>query len=277
MEHKITIPHIMSMKNKTKITMITAYDYITSRLAEESGIDIVLIGDSMANVIYGHDTTLKMDMNDLIRHSSIVAKHTKTPLLVGDMPFGSFHVNIDQTVENAIKLIKYGNVESVKIEGGSPSRLRIIEKLIDSSIPVMGHIGLTPQSVHSFGGLSVQGRSQKDAQMIFDQAKDLEKSGVYAIVLEGIPESLSKLITESINIPTIGIGAGVNCDGQVLVIHDLLGFTDKPVPKFVKKYENLWEKSLSAIKTYIREVKDSDFPSKDYAYQSKKIDIDRIK
>ncbi len=276
MDKKVTIPHILSRKGKEKITMVTAYDYITARLADTAGIDIILVGDSMANVVYGHGTTLQLELSDIIKHTNIVSSHIKTPLLVADMTFGSFHINTDRTVENAIKLIKYGHAEAVKIEGGSRSKLASIEKLTEHSIPVMGHIGLTPQSVHSFGGYAVRGKSLEEAKNIYNQAKDIESAGAFSIVLEGIPSELSRLITQNISIPTIGIGAGIDCDGQVLVIYDLLGFTDNPVPKFVKKYENLWEKSLKALNLYIDDVKESRFPDREHSYNLKNFEIKDI-
>jgi len=277
MDNKITIPYITAQKGKAKITMVTAYDYITARLAETAGIDIILVGDSMANVVYGHATTLQLELCDMIKHTRIVSDHIKGPLLVADMTFGSFHINTDKTVENAVSLMKYGRAEAVKLEGGTRSKLLAIEKLTEHSIPVMGHIGLTPQSVHSFGGYSVRGKSLNEAKSIYNQAKDIEKAGAFSIVLEGIPSELSRLITENISIPTIGIGAGIDCDGQVLVIHDLLGLTDKPVPRFVKKYDNLWERGLKALESYISDVRNSRFPEKEHCYFIKNLDINQIK
>lgn len=275
--NKITIPSVVSRKNKSKITMITAYDYITAKLAEAAGIDIILVGDSMANVVYGYSTTLELELSDIIRHSRIVASHISNPLLVADMTFGSFHINADETLKNAVDLIKYGKAEAVKIEGGTRSKLLAVERLSENSIPVMGHIGLTPQSVHSFGGYTIRGKTQDEARSIFNQAKDLANAGVFAVVLEGIPTDLSRLITDSIPVPTIGIGAGVHCDGQVLVIYDLLGLTDHPLPKFVKKYANLYEKGLEAVKSYVSEVREGKFPSKEHSYNIRGLDLNSIK
>lgn len=277
MVKKVTIPYILSRKAKEKIAMLTAYDYITAKLADRAGIDIILVGDSMANVVFGHQTTLSIELDDIIRHTCIVSQHIERPLLIADMTFGTFHVNTDISVENAVKLVKYGNAEGVKIEGGTCSKVKIIKKLVESDIPVMGHIGLTPQSVHSFGGFSMQGKTEKEAEKIYRQALNIADAGAFAIVLEGVPADLGRLITENISIPTIGIGAGVYCDGQVLVIHDLLGLTDRPVPKFVKKYENLYERGLSAVEKYIKEVKEGSFPSKEHSYFQKAYKTDLLR
>jgi len=245
-------------KNKEKISMLTAYDYMWGNLASESGVDIILVGDSLGMVVLGYDTTLEVSMEDMISHSAAVRRGAKDSFIIADMPFMSTSVNDDKAVENAGLLMSKGKASGVKIEGGA-EMCPLIRRIVNAGIPVCAHIGLMPQSVN-IQGYRTQGGSDFEAQKLISDAKALEEAGVFAIVLEKIEENLTKQITESLTIPTIGIGSGKYCDGQVLVVHDILGLFDKFVPKFVKKYANAREVMISGISDYVKEVKDGSFP-----------------
>ena len=269
MNHKFTVTSFKKYKlDKEKITMITAYDFTTAQLVEEAGIDTILVGDSLGMVMLGYDTTLKVTMEDMIHHTKAVVRGAKNALVIGDMPFLSYHVSVEDTIINAGRFIKEAGAHAVKLEGGREV-VDKIEALVRVQIPVIGHLGLTPQSVNMFGGFKVQGKSLEDAQKILDDAKLLEAAGVCAIVLECVPEPLAKLITESISVPTIGIGAGGVCDGQVLVIQDVLGMYKDLQPKFVKKYKDLGQGTVEGISEYIKEVKSGAFPEEKHTFKMK--------
>lgn len=265
-EMKITVPDIISRKhNGKKITMLTAYDYPFARLIDEAGIDIILVGDSLGTVIQGHPTTLPVTMDEMIYHTKIVSRGVGNALVVGDMPFMSYQASVSDAVYNAGRFLKEGRAAAVKVEGGIAA-LDKIKAMIASGIPVMGHVGLLPQSVHQMGGYKVQGREDVSAEKILSDAIMLQDAGVFAIVLEGIPAGLASKITSTISIPTIGIGAGVHCDGQVLVIHDLLGITVQPVPKFVRQYSALRADIVGAVKQFKEDVEAGKFPSDSESY-----------
>lgn len=252
------------MKGKEPITMVTAYDYFSAKLCERAQIDVILVGDSLGNVVLGYDTTLKVDMEDMIRHISAVKRGAPNSFVVGDMPFMSYQASDEDGLKNAGRLMRAG-ANAIKLEGGRRVA-PLISKLVDVGIPVMGHIGFTPQSVNQIGGYRVQGKGE-DAYRMIEEAKMLEDSGVFSIVLELTVEETAKEITESISIPTIGIGAGRYCDGQVLVWHDLLGVNDEHVPKFVKKYADLSSEIERALKLYISDVKNRTFPEEKHSFR----------
>lgn len=257
---KMTTVEVMNTKGKRKMTMLTAYDYPTAKLFDKAKIDMLLVGDSMGNTVYGYNSTIPVTLEQTIDHCQAVANGAKTySLLVGDMPFLTYGVSVKQTVENAGRIMKEGKMECVKLEGGS-ARVKEIKSCIDIGIPVMGHLGLTPQSVNKFGGHKVQGRTAELAEYLLSEAQALEKAGCFAIVLEAIPWQVAKVISEKISIPTIGIGAGVHCDAQVLVWQDALGLFDDFTPKFVKKYANLSQVIMDGVLEYKKEVESSIFP-----------------
>lgn len=255
-----------SKKNNEKITMLTAYDYSMAKLIDESGINGILVGDSLGMVCLGHEDTLSVTMEDIIHHTKAVARGAKNALIVADMPFMSYQTSVYDAVVNAGRLIKEGRAQCVKLEGGLEVCDKI-EAIVRSSIPVMAHIGLTPQSVNAFGGFKVQGKDEEAARRLIEEAKAVEKAGAFAVVLECVPKKLSKLITESISIPTIGIGAGANCDGQILVYQDMLGLFSDFTPKFVKKYASLGDEMKNAFASYINDVKDSSFPGEEHSFK----------
>lgn len=253
-------------KTGEKLTMLTAYDYSMAKLVDAAGIDGILVGDSLGMVVLGYDNTLQVTVDDIIHHTKAVARGTQNALIVADMPFLSYHISVEDAILNAGRMIKEGMAHAVKLEGGE----EIIDKvraIINAQIPVMGHLGLTPQSINVFGGFKVQGKNMLQIEKIINDAKLLEEAGVFAIVLEGIPKEVAKLITEAVSVPTIGIGAGVNCDGQILVTQDLLGMYGNFVPKFVKKYRNLSEDIVCAFKEYISEVKSGEFPADVHSFK----------
>jgi len=260
MKGKMTVPKIMKTKGKEKLAMMTAYDCPTAKLAETGGADIILVGDSLGMVILGYENTLAVTMEDMIHHTSAVSRCTKSTLVVADMPFMSYQISVPQALENAGRLIQKGNAGAVKLEGGRQHADKI-KAIVDTGIPVMGHIGLTPQHVNAFGGFKTQGKSLKAAEKILADAYILENAGVFSIVLEGIPEELAKLITDNIGVPTIGIGAGRYCDGQVLVFHDLLSIPEPCYFKFSHEFANAGATMLQGIQSYVLSVKDKTFPN----------------
>jgi 3-methyl-2-oxobutanoate hydroxymethyltransferase len=263
---KMTVLRLGQKKSRgEKITAVTAYDFPTARIAAAAGIDIILVGDSLGMVLQGHENTLKVTMDEMVYHSAMVARARPRALVVSDMPFQSFHVSMEKSVENACRFIKEGGAEAVKLEGGR-KRFRMIEALLNAEIPVMAHLGLTPQSVHPLGGFKVQGTLREKAREIFADALELEKLGVFAIILESIPRELAAKISASLNIPTIGIGAGPFCDGQVLVFPDLVGLTGTVLPKFVRKYADTQSLWLKTLRDYIRDVQNGDFPNDGESY-----------
>lgn len=246
------------------IVMVTAYDAPSARAAEAAGVDVVLVGDSLGMVVLGYDTTLNVTVDDMVRHTAAVTRSLSTPLVVADMPYLSFHISPEETTRNAGRMIVEGGAAAVKIEGGV-KRVRTIEALLDAEIPVMGHIGLTPQSVNAFGGFKVQGKVLEAAGRLMEDAKALEAAGVFSIVLECIPHQLARIITELVSVPTIGIGAGPDCDGQVLVFHDIVGWSGRR-PKFVRTFANLEEATAKAISEFASAVSEGGFPSLEEAY-----------
>ncbi len=263
---KITTKTLVTMKQRgVKISALTAYDYLTAKYLDEAGIDFILVGDSLGNVIQGNATTLTVTLDEMIYHAKIVKKAVKTALLVVDLPFMSYHVDIKESVRNCGRVMKETGADAVKLEGGERIR-EVVKHLVKVGIPVMGHLGLTPQSINIFGTYVTRGTDPKEARQIQKDAKILEQAGCFAIVLEKIPASLAKKVTDSIKIPTIGIGAGINCDGQILVTHDMLGMTEMFHPRFVRKYLNIAEQSKKAFKNYIKDVKDKKFPDRSESY-----------
>lgn len=253
------------LKNE-KLTMLTAYDYSTSQAVDNSGINGILVGDSLGMVMLGYEDTLSVTMEDMIHHTKAVARGAKNSLVVADMPFMSYQTSVYDAVVNAGRLIKEGRAQAVKLEGGVEVAEHI-DAVVKASIPVMGHIGLTPQSVNAFGGFKVQGKSEEAAKKLIEDALAVEKSGAFALVMEGVPSKLAAMVTEKLSIPTIGIGAGDKCDGQILVYQDMLGMFSDFTPKFVKKYENLGDRMRNAFATYIDEVKNGSFPSEEHGFK----------
>lgn len=265
MGDKITVPMVRARKGGEKLTMVTAYDHPSARVASDAGVDMILVGDSVANVVHGMDDTLGVDLDIMVLHAQAVARAKPDPLVVVDMPWLSFHISPEDTLRNAGRLVREGKAEAVKLEGGT-RRVPMIEALVGAEIPVLGHLGLTPQSIHAMGGYRVQGRELEAARMMIQEAKELEAAGVFAVVLEGIPDTVARLITEQVSIPTIGIGAGIHTDGQVLVYTDLLGFGFNRYPKFVRQYENFAERAVSAVSTFVADVKSGSFPGEEESY-----------
>ena len=264
---KITVPVIKSMKGKTPIGMITAYDYPSARVADAAGSDVILVGDSLGMVILGYPDTLSVTVDDMVHHTRAAARGVQRALLVGDMPYLSYHISIEESVRNAGRFIQAG-AHAVKVEGGKASRIKTIGAILDAEIPVMGHIGLTPQSVNVLGGFKLQGKNVDDARRLMDEAVALDQAGCFSIVLECVPSELAAMITERISIPTIGIGAGPHCDGQVLVFHDLLGLYDGHTPRFVRQYAHVGDTMRAAIEKYLGDVREGRFPTDAESFHS---------
>lgn len=263
---KVTTVSLMQKKRKgEKITVLTAYDYSTAKLLDQAGIDIALVGDSLGMVVLGYESTLPVTMDDMLHHTKAVARGVSRTMVVGDMPFMSYQINPEEALANAGRFLQEGGAHAVKLEGGIPVA-ETVARIVDAGIPVMGHLGMTPQSVRKFGGFRVQGKSQSDAERIINDAKALEEAGVFAIVLELIPKDLARQITESVSVPTIGIGAGPYCDGQVQVTNDILGMYGEFHPKHAKKYANFSEAMTTALKNYIDEVKAGVFPGEEHSF-----------
>ncbi len=270
MKKKVTKNTLINMKKKgEKIAALTSYDYLSTRILDDAGIDLILVGDSLGMVVLGYDNTLPVTVEEIIHHLKAVSRTRPRALLVGDLPFMSYQASVEDAVRNAGRLVKEGGAESVKLEGGE-RYVPVIEAIVQASIPVVGHLGLTPQSLYQLGGYKVQGKDKESAERLLRDARSLEKAGCFAIVLECIPWDLAKRITESVSIPTIGIGAGPYCDGQVLVMNDMLGIYEHPLPKFVKAYEQLGKRMKKAFENYVREVKEGKFPGMEHSYDSEK-------
>ncbi len=266
---RITTASIREKKqNKEKITMLTAYDYGMALLVDEAGIDMILVGDSVGNVQLSYENTLAVTMEDMVHHTKAVVRASKNAMVVADLPFLSYHVSVEEAVRNAGRLIQEGGAQAVKLEGGE-ERLPVVRAILDAEIPIVAHIGLTPQSVNQFGGFKVQGKDLETARKLIQDAKLLEEAGVFSIVLEGVPSALAQRITASLTIPTIGIGAGPDCDGQVLVINDMLGISRGHIPKFVKKFADLAPIIIQAMEDYKEEVEKGTFPGKEHCYTIK--------
>jgi len=263
---KVTISYLQQKKEKgQKITMVTAYDYPTAHILDEVGIDTILVGDSVGMVVLGYDSTLPVTMDEMIHHCKAVARGVKRGFIIGDMPFMSYQVSVEKAIENACRFIKEGGCDAIKLEGGSEVA-HIVEAIVNAGIPVCAHIGLTPQRATMLSGFKVQGRDAETAKALIRSAKDLENAGAFMIVMECIPDVLASIITKKVSIPTIGIGAGKDCDGQVLVYHDIIGLFEKFVPKFVKQYINLAPKIKEAIKRYKEEVELGIFPGPEHTF-----------
>ena len=256
---KVTVPAVRAMKSKARIGMLTAYDYPSAKIADAAGADILLVGDSLGMVILGYPDTLSVTVEDMLHHTRAVVRGSKTSLIVGDMPYLSYHVSIEESVRNAGRFVQAG-AHAVKVEGAKPSRIQTIEAILDAEIPVMGHIGLTPQSVNALGGFKLQGKNADDARRLIDEAVALERAGCFSLVLECVPTELAAMITEQVTIPTIGIGAGPSCDGQVLVYHDVLGMYDGHTPKFVRQYAQIAQDMQQALETFLADVREGRFP-----------------
>lgn len=266
---KLSTVQLSTMKQEKQIiSMVTAYDYPMAKAAEEAGSDLILVGDSLGMVVLGYETTLPVTMDDMIHHTKAGRRGAPNTFMVSDMPFLSTHVSISETIRNAGRLIQEGGADAVKAEGGREI-LDEIKTLIRANIPVMGHLGLTPQAVNQLGGYKLQGKDVDSAKRIFEDALLLEQAGCFAIVLELVPMPLAALISEHLSIPTIGIGAGGGCDGQVLVIHDLLGITNEYMPRFVKKYASLYDTMVDAVRSYNQEVRDHTFPGPEHQFGMK--------
>lgn len=266
-DQPITVPKLQAMKAEgRKITVVTAYDYLTGKLVDEAGIDCVLVGDSLGMVVLGYDSTLPVTMDEMLHHTKAVRRGVKRALLVGDMPFGSFQGSVSEAVANATRFLKEAGADAVKLEGGEPVA-ESVARMVEVGIPVMGHLGMTPQSVRQFGGFKVQGRQEAQRRAILAGAKALEQAGAFSIVLEGMPVDLAAEVTASVSIPTIGIGAGRACDGQVLVLHDLLGLFDDFKPKFVKRFANLAQDVRGAVAAYCDEVRRGEYPQDEFTYR----------
>jgi 3-methyl-2-oxobutanoate hydroxymethyltransferase len=271
---KVTVPELLQRKstaadspNKRKITCLTAYDYPTARLMDEAGVDVVLVGDSVAMVVLGYESTLPLTMEEALHHTKAVRRGVQRALVVADMPFGTYQGDVNEALKNAVRFVKEAGAEAVKVEGGE-RRLEVIARLTEAEIPVMGHVGLTPQSVHAMGGYRVQGKTERAAEQLLRDARAVEAAGAFSIVLEGIPRELAAEITKSLHIPTIGIGAGPDCDGQVLVLHDLLGLTFQEPPKFARRYANVGEVISQAVREYCADVQSGTFPSDAESYHA---------
>jgi 3-methyl-2-oxobutanoate hydroxymethyltransferase len=265
---KVSAPSLRSSKQRgERLVCLTAYDYPTARLIDEAGIDVILVGDSLGNVVLGYGNTVPVTLDEILIHLKAVRRAVQRALLVADMPYGTFHVGEDEAVKNALRLVKEGGAEAIKLEGGH-KRVQLVKRLVDEEISVMGHIGLTPQSINQLGAYRVQGKTPKSAQQLIDDAKALEDAGAFAVVLEVVPREVARVITESINIPTIGIGAGSHCDIQVLVLHDMLGLSFGKTARFVRPYANLGETITDAVSRYAEDVRNGTYPSEAESYGS---------
>lgn len=263
---KVYLPFIKAAKDKReKLICLTAYDYPTARIVDEAGVDIILVGDSIGNVIHGYGNTIPVSLDEITSACIAVKRGTERAMVIADMPYGSYHVNPDTSVQNALRLMKYGGAEGVKLEGGR-NRVELVKRLVDEEIPVMAHIGLTPQSVYKLGGYRVQGRTADQAKRLIEDAKMLEDAGAFAIVLELVPREVASIIRNELSISTIGIGAGLDCDIQVLVLHDLIGMTFGRQPRFVRQYINLREAMTDAIQRWANDVKTDAYPNEKESY-----------
>jgi len=274
-QKKLTIPDIKNRKNGTPIAELTAYDYPWAKAVDAAGIDVVLVGDSLGMVVLGHPDTVSVTMDEMIHHTKAVVRGVERALVITDMPFGSYNSSIPAAINNATRILKEGRADAVKIEGGV-SMAATVAAIVRAGIPVQGHIGLTPQTATSLGGFKVQGKSAQAAKQLLDDAKALEEAGCFSIVLEAIPAPLAERITQAISIPTIGIGAGPGCDGQVLVIHDLVGLYDRFTPKFVKQFAAINEPIAAALAQYKAEVESRAFPTEAHSFTMKSEELDKL-
>jgi 3-methyl-2-oxobutanoate hydroxymethyltransferase len=267
MAASITAPAVRARKVRAgsdPLVMVTAYDAPGARMADEAGVDLILVGDSVAMVVLGYDDTLQVTIDDMAHHTAAVARAKPRPLIVGDLPWMSYHVSREESVRNAATLVRAG-AQAVKLEGGR-KRLAMVEAIVDAEVPVMGHLGLTPQSVHAMGGFKVQGRDVSAALALVEEAKALEAAGCFSIVLEGVPDEVARMVTDAVEVPTIGIGAGPHCDGQVLVLHDVLGLEDRIIPKFVRRYASMKRDGVEALSAFAADVRGGRFPADEESY-----------
>jgi 3-methyl-2-oxobutanoate hydroxymethyltransferase len=264
---RVTVPLVMSRKGTgDRIAVLTAYDYPTAAILDACGIDIILVGDSLGMAVLGYDTTIPVTMEEMLHHTRAVTRAASRALVIGDMPYFSFHLSVEQALINASRFLKEAGAHGVKIEGASRRRLEVVEALTDAEIPVMGHVGLTPQSIRRLGQYKVKGADREEADKILKGARDLEKAGAFAIVLESVPMEVAGEVTAAIGIPTIGIGAGPRCDGQVLVLHDMVGFSSGYLPRFVKKYADVQAVLTGAVRAYAEDVRKGVFPDDTTSY-----------
>ncbi len=275
---KVYVPALRKAKKKgEKLVCLTAYNYPTARIVDEAGAELILVGDSIGNVIHGYGNTIPVTLEEILSATKAVKRGAERALIIADMPYGTYHVNEDETVRNALRLMKAGEAEAVKLEGGS-NRVKIVRRLVNEEIPVVAHIGLTPQSVHKLGGYQVQGKTTDTARKLIEDAKMLEEAGAFAIVLELVPQEIAEIITNELTISTIGIGAGAACDIQVLVLHDLVGLTFGRLPRFVRQYANIRDVMTEAITHWMDDVRSGDYPSEAESYGSPSgIDIESLK
>jgi len=270
---KVTVPELLQRKSPAadspsqKIVCLAAYDYPTARLADEAGIDLILVGDSLGMVVLGYESTLPVTLDEMLHHTRAVRRGTRRALVVSDMPYGSYHTDTAESLRNAVRFVKEAGAEAVKVEGGE-RRLELIAKLTEAEIPVMGHVGLTPQSLNALGGYRVQGKTADAAEQLLRDARAVEAAGAFAVVLEAVPRDLAARITQELRIPTIGIGAGPDCDGQILVVNDLLGLTFGQTPKFARQYANVGETISNALRDYCGDVRSGSFPSDAESYHN---------
>lgn len=268
---KIAVPDILARKSSSstssanKIVCLTAYDFPTARLLDEAGVDVILVGDSLGMVVLGHENTLPVTLDDMLHHTRAVRRGVRRSLLVADMPYGSYHVDVAESLRHAIRFVKEAGAEAVKVEGGE-RRVELISRLVEAEIPVMGHVGLTPQSLHAFGGFRVQGKTADAAERLLRDARAVEAAGAFSIVLESIPRELAAQITRELRIPTIGIGAGPDCDGQILVLHDMIGLGLGHKPKFARQYADVSAIISRAVGEYAADVRSGQFPSDEESY-----------
>lgn len=263
---KVSAPSLKASKKRgERLVCLTAYDYPTARIVDEAGVDVVLVGDSLGNVVLGYGNTVPVTLDEIVSHTKAVRRGVQRALLVADMPYGSFHTGEDDAVRNALCLVKEAGAEAIKLEGGR-KRLQLVKRLVDEEIAVMGHIGLTPQSINKLGAYRVQGKTAAAAQELIDDARALEDAGAFAVVLEVVPREIARIITETISIPTIGIGAGVHCDIQVLVLHDMLGLSFGKLARFVRPYANLRQIMTEAVSKYADDVRNGTYPSEAESY-----------
>lgn len=269
-DEKITIPSLLARKTAgPKIACLTAYDFPTARILDEAGVDLILVGDSLGMVVLGYENTVPVTMDEMIHHTKAVTRAVRRALVVGDMPYFSFHLSADETVRNASRFLKEAGAAAVKIEGASAKRLKLVAAMVEAEIPVMGHVGLTPQSIHHYGRFKVRGTAADEARRIVEGAVRLEEAGAFAIVLESMPIEVAAEVTRAVRVPTIGIGAGPACDGQVLVLHDMLGYSTGYMPKFVKKFADVHGVIRGAVEAYSAEVREGRFPDDATSYHLK--------
>jgi 3-methyl-2-oxobutanoate hydroxymethyltransferase len=276
MTKRVTVPDIIAAKGKRKLTEMTAYDFPTALWVDQSGIDMILVGDSLAMVVLGHEDTLSVTMNEMLHHTSAVARTARRAMVIGDLPFLSYQASVEQAVLNAGRFIKEARAQAVKLEGGRRV-VPQIKAIVEAQIPVQGHLGLTPQSLAAFGGFKVQGKSAEAAKALIEDAQALAEAGCFSIVLEGIPSPIAAMVTEAIPIPTIGIGAGPDCDGQVLVIHDLLGLFERFTPKFVRQYARLSEQIRNALTSFREEVEKGIFPGPEHGFTIDEQEFEKLR